>query len=138
MLSLFQEVGYGCAHTWVESDAGDGVLLFHCYVCDHAFAKRPEQTGSMCGIIFAAGVPDECTPSLKKPKQSAIMTRGFGRGHSWVRGSTAQVGSWGIKRTYYRCGMCRRKFTHYYDCVPNIHTAMFLEHVPNRCTVTRN
>ena len=55
---------------------------------------------------------------------SDIHGVGYGSGHNWKRGDTANVGSWGTKCTTWKCMDCNQEFNHYYDDCPDIFEAI--------------
>lgn len=59
---------------------------------------------------------------------SHIIGKGWGDSHEWRAGWTGPS-----KGTPYKCEACDARFTHFYDNVPNIFTAMKLAGVPNEC-----
>jgi hypothetical protein len=156
-LAVIEGTGYGNCHAWIVCP----VMLhrrYTCFRCHRSFVLRKDYTGSMCRLMVESGVPDYCrikrvpaetapaetapaetAPAETAPAETApspkseIHGLGYGSSHAWKRDHTAQVGSWGVKRSYYHCLICDEQFTHYYDQVPDIYDAMLREGVREVC-----
>ena len=77
---------------------------------------------------------------LREEKTSQIGGSGYGDSHFWIRGSTNQGGfgqdlSSFDKATHYNCETCGAGFTHRYDVVPDIFTAIENSGVPSECEI---
>lgn len=63
--------------------------------------------------------------------------RGVHDTHIWIHVKTANVGSnYWLKRSEYACSQCGTQFTHRYDLVPNIVTAMRQQGIPEMCKMS--
>lgn len=61
-MSIIQGEGYGSCHLWtdVTNDKDSKNILYQCFSCGREFTRYGYQTGSMCGTIFEADIPDTC------------------------------------------------------------------------------